>query len=78
VFFAANAHAQAAPGRGGAGAGAAGATPATAPAGGGGSDGSDILLKRMDDLMWYQKVGDIADIPIRTSRTRRPPARPTR
>jgi dipeptidyl aminopeptidase/acylaminoacyl peptidase len=62
VFFAANAHAQAAPGRGGAGAGAAGATPATAPAGGGGSDGSDILLKRMDDLMWYQKVGDIADI----------------
>jgi len=60
VLTAANAHTQAAPGRGGAG--AAGATPAAAPAFGGGSDGSDILLKRMDDLMWYQKVGDIADI----------------
>lgn len=33
--------------------------PAAAPAGG---NGDDILLKRMDDLMWYQKVGDIADI----------------
>jgi dipeptidyl aminopeptidase/acylaminoacyl peptidase len=39
--------------------------PAAAPAGGGGNaggNGEDILLKRMDDLMWYQKVGDIADI----------------
>jgi dipeptidyl aminopeptidase/acylaminoacyl peptidase len=35
------------------------AAPAAAPAGG---DGSDVLLKRMDDLMWYQKLGDIADI----------------
>jgi dipeptidyl aminopeptidase/acylaminoacyl peptidase len=49
---------------------ARGASPATTPApaapaaapGGGANDGEDILLKRMDDLMWYQKVGDIADI----------------
>ena len=40
------------------------ATPAAAPAagGGGGGDSSDVTLKRIDDLMWYQKVGDIADI----------------
>jgi len=45
---------------GGAAAGGGGA--AAGGFGGGMSDGSDILLKRMDDLMWYQKVGDIADI----------------
>jgi len=37
----------------------AAAAPAAAPAGG---DGSDVMLKRLDDLMWYQKLGDIADI----------------
>ena len=26
------------------------------------NDNSDVVLKRMDDLLWYQKVGDIADI----------------
>ena len=54
------AHAQ---GRGSAPAttGAAAAAPAAA-AGFGTNDGEDILLKRMDDLLWYQKVGDIADI----------------
>ncbi len=26
------------------------------------SSGQDVLLKHLDDLMWYQKVGDIADI----------------
>ncbi len=62
---AANARAQAAAARTGAGgaAGAPTAAPAPAPAAGfGGNDGEDILLKRMDDLMWYQKIGDIADI----------------
>jgi acetyl esterase/lipase len=45
------------------GGGAAGGAAAPgAGAGGGASDGSDIVLKRMDDLMWYEKVGDIADI----------------
>jgi len=38
------------------------AAPAAAPGFGAANDGEDILLKRMDDLMWYQKVGDIADI----------------
>jgi acetyl esterase/lipase len=51
---------------------ARGAAPATTPAPaapsaatpgfGAPNDGEDILLKRMDDLLWYQKVGDIADI----------------
>ncbi len=40
--------------------------PASAPAYGGGGNaggnGEDITLKRIDDLMWYQKIGDIADI----------------
>ena len=40
----------------------AAAPAAPAPFAGGGNDGEDILLKRMDDLMWYQKIGDIADI----------------
>jgi dipeptidyl aminopeptidase/acylaminoacyl peptidase len=26
------------------------------------NDNSDVLLKRMDDILWYQKLGDIADI----------------
>ncbi len=60
-------HAQAAAARTGAGGAAGAPTAAAAPAaaagfGGGGNDGEDILLKRMDDLMWYQKVGDIAEI----------------
>jgi acetyl esterase/lipase len=45
--------------------GAAAGAATAAPAGGGaaaGGGGEDILLKRMDDLMWYQKIGDIADI----------------
>lgn len=40
--------------------GAPAAAAAAAPAPGGG--GEDVLLKRMDDLMWYQKMGDIAEI----------------
>jgi len=58
------AHAQAPPGRGAApnAAQAAPAAGAGGGQGGGNSDGQDIVLKRMDDLMWYQKVGDIADI----------------
>jgi len=52
------AHAQ---GRGATSASAPASTPA-APAAAPGNDGSDILLKRMDDLLWYQKIGDIADI----------------
>jgi dipeptidyl aminopeptidase/acylaminoacyl peptidase len=42
-----------------------GAAAVPVPAGGGfggASDGSDVVLKRMDDLMWYQKLGDVADI----------------
>jgi dienelactone hydrolase len=38
--------------------GGAAAGGATAPGGG----GQDILLKRLDDLLWYQKMSDIADI----------------
>jgi dipeptidyl aminopeptidase/acylaminoacyl peptidase len=50
------------------------ATPATAapaagaPAGGaagagaGGNDANDTLAKKLDDLMWFQKMGDIAEI----------------
>jgi len=48
------------------------AAPAAAPAaqGGGGAGGAaaaggggnDVILKRVDDLMWYQKLGDIAEI----------------
>jgi acetyl esterase/lipase len=52
-------------GRGATAAPSAAAPAAAAPAGGGaaaGGGGEDILLKRMDDLMWYQKIGDIADI----------------
>jgi len=57
--LAANAQARsAAPATTGAVAPAAAAPGPTAP----GNDGNDILLKRMDDLMWYQKIGDIADI----------------
>ena len=61
-----SAHAQAAGGRAGAAAPAA-AAPAAAGAGAGGAaaaggGGTDVLLKRMDDLMWYQKMGDIADV----------------
>ena len=59
------AHAQAGQGRGAA-PNAAQAAPAAGAGGGqgggGNSGGQDIVLKRMDDLMWYQKVGDIADI----------------
>jgi dipeptidyl aminopeptidase/acylaminoacyl peptidase len=33
-----------------------------APAGGGAANNNDELLKRMDDLLWYQKIGDIAEI----------------
>jgi dienelactone hydrolase len=40
---------------------AAAAAPVAAPSGGG-YDNSDVTLKRIDDLMWYQKLGDIADI----------------
>ena len=56
---AAGTHAQAASARAAA---PAAAPAAPAPFAGGGNDGDDILLKRMDDLMWYQKIGDIADI----------------
>ncbi len=44
------------------GAAAPAAGPGQSGGGGGASDGQDILLKRMDDLMWYQKLGDIAEI----------------
>jgi dipeptidyl aminopeptidase/acylaminoacyl peptidase len=47
-------YAQNAPARSGA---SAAATPAFQ-----GNDNSDVVLKRIDDLMWYQKIGDIADI----------------
>jgi acetyl esterase/lipase len=52
-------------GRAAAAAPGAAAPAAAAPAGpaafaGGG--GEDVTLKRIDDLMWYQKIGDIADI----------------
>jgi acetyl esterase/lipase len=50
---------------GAAGAGGGGGAAAGAAAGGGAggmNDGQDIVLKRMDDLMWYEKIGDIADI----------------
>lgn len=40
-------------------AGAAPAAPAAAPAGGG---GEDVLAKKLDDLLWYQKMGDIAEV----------------
>ena len=43
----------------GGGGGAAAAGGGAAAAGGG---GQDVLLKRLDDLLWYQKMGDIADI----------------
>jgi len=36
------------------------AKPAAAASGYNGTD--DVLLKRMDDLLWYQKLGDIAEI----------------
>ena len=46
--------------------------PAAAPAGGAaaagggaaaaGGGGNDVILKRIDDLLWYQKLGDIAEI----------------
>jgi dipeptidyl aminopeptidase/acylaminoacyl peptidase len=36
------------------------ATPTPAPGGGGGDN--DVVLKRIDDLLWYQKMGDIAEI----------------
>ncbi len=42
------------------------ATPAAgaaaAPAPGGNNQGEAEVLKRIDDLLWYQKLGDIADI----------------
>ena len=38
------------------------AAPAAAPGFGAPNGDEDVLLKRMDDLMWYQKIGDIADI----------------
>jgi dipeptidyl aminopeptidase/acylaminoacyl peptidase len=48
---------------------ATGAAPAATPAAGataaaaaGANDASDILAKKLDDLLWYQKMGDIADI----------------
>jgi dipeptidyl aminopeptidase/acylaminoacyl peptidase len=36
--------------------------PSTPPTFSPPNDNSDVVLKRMDDLLWYQKVGDIADI----------------
>jgi dienelactone hydrolase len=41
---------------------ARGAAPAAAPAPEPAYDNSDVVLKHIDDLAWYQKVGDIADI----------------
>ena len=35
--------------------------PSATPAAGANS-GNDVLLKRVDDLLWYQKLGDIAEI----------------
>jgi dienelactone hydrolase len=35
---------------------------AAAPAAPAPDSGQDVVLKHIDDLMWYQKVGDIADI----------------
>jgi dipeptidyl aminopeptidase/acylaminoacyl peptidase len=39
-----------------------GAATSTAPTFSPPNYNSDVVLKRMDDLLWYQKVGDIADI----------------
>ncbi len=43
-----------------------GTPPAQTPGGGAGGaqpgGNSDIVLKRIDDLLWYQKLGDIAEI----------------
>jgi len=56
----------AAPAAAGGAAGGAGGGGGAAAAGGGaaaaGGGGQDVLLKRLDDLLWYQKMGDIADI----------------
>jgi hypothetical protein len=42
---------------------APGATAASTPQGFAAPAGnSDVILKRIDDLLWYQKLGDIAEI----------------
>ena len=46
----------------GAGAAAGGGAAGGAAAAGAGGGGDDTLAKKLDDLMWFQKMGDIADI----------------
>jgi dipeptidyl aminopeptidase/acylaminoacyl peptidase len=61
-LFAQNTPPAAAPATGGGrgGGGAAAATAAAAPQGGG--NANDTVLKALDDIMWVQKLSDIADV----------------
>src|SRR3984957_5216964 len=63
-LFAQNTPPPAATGGGGRGGGAAAATaPAAAGAGGlGQANPNDTVLKALDDVMWVQKLSDIADV----------------